>query len=109
MIRWPLGIKNDLGGLMVRARRRAGLTQGEVSARIGTTQSAVSRWENGHEEPRLSNLVAVLRACGLQAELLVDDDVDRTQIRQQLAMSPRQRLQGSMNVSRLRSVARSRR
>jgi len=88
-----------------RWRQAAGLTQAELAARLGTTQSAVSRWENGHDEPRLATLAEILGACGLRGELVVDVDVDRAQIRQQLAMSPRQRLASSVNVSRMLAKA----
>lgn len=86
-------------------RQHAGLTQAQLARRVGTTQSAVSRWEHGHDEPRLGTLASILRACGLTGRLVVEADVDRAQIRQQLALSPRQRLETLANVSRLRSVA----
>lgn len=90
----------DLGSLIRQARSAAGLTQGELARRMSTTQSAVSRWERGHEEPRLSSLRSIARACGLQLSLTITDDpVDRTQIRQQLALSPAERLQWVANVS----------
>lgn len=74
------------------ARRHRGWTQGELASRISTTQPAVSRWERGHEEPRLSTLQRILTECGLQAMLTVDDGVDRTKIRAQLQLSPIERL-----------------
>lgn len=92
-----------------RWRLSAGLTQAELAARLGTTQSAVSRWERGHDEPRLGTLADILAACGLRGELVIDVDVDRAQIRQQLAMSPRQRLASSVNVSRMLAGAAVRR
>ena len=42
---------------LVRARLGAGLTQKELAERIGTTQSAVARWENGVVVPRLDTLL----------------------------------------------------
>ena len=71
------------------ARLAAGLTQADLAGRIRTTQSVVSRWERGGDEPRLSTLDRILRACGRRLAITVeDDDVDRSQIRQQLAMTP---------------------
>ncbi|MGI9600330.1 MAG: helix-turn-helix domain-containing protein [Acidimicrobiales bacterium] len=82
------------------ARRQAGLSQVELAAAVGTTQSAVSRWERAHDEPRLSTLTAIMAACGRRLELLAEaDDVDRAQIRQQLAMTPAQRLESVVNTS----------
>jgi len=94
--------------LVRAARDRAGLTQAGLARRVGTTQPAVSRWESGRDEPRLSSLRAVLDACGFILELVArpDDDVDRAQIRQQLAMTPDQRLASVSNVSRVAARAR---
>jgi transcriptional regulator with XRE-family HTH domain len=88
------------------ARTEAGLTQAALAERLGTKQSVVSRWERGHEEPRVSTLVRVMQACGLSLSIAVEhdvvehDDVDRAQIRQQLAMTPEQRLASVVNLSR---------
>jgi transcriptional regulator with XRE-family HTH domain len=101
----PLTRIDAVGAAIREWRRAAGLSQAALAERIGTTQSAVSRWEHGHEEPRLSTLVAILRGCGLTGELLIGEDVDRAQIRRQLALSPRRRLEGLTNVSRLRATA----
>lgn len=89
-------------GYVVRsAREAAGISQAELAERLGTTQPVVSRWERGHDEPRLSTLSKIARACDLRLDVqLVDDSVDRAQIRQQLALSPEQRLASVVNVSR---------
>ena len=89
---------------MIReARQESGLSQSALAELLSTTQSAVSRWERGHDEPRLSTLDSILRACGRQlilaSEVATHDDVDRAQIRQQLAMTPEQRLASVTNVS----------
>jgi transcriptional regulator with XRE-family HTH domain len=105
----PVALEDlDPAELVRDARRRAGLTQAVLAKRVGTTQSAVSRWERGHEEPRLARLAAILRACDLRATISLrsDDGVDRAQIRQQLAMTPEQRLASVVNVSRFLSEAR---
>lgn len=93
---------------MVRAARRtAGLTQQQLAERLGTTQSVISRWERGHDEPRLSTLAGIARATGRRLSVqLVDDGVDRTQIRQQLALTPTERLASITNLSRALATAR---
>ena len=98
----------DTADLLKEARRQAGLTQAALAERLGTTQSAVSRWERGREEPRLSTLAGVLDACGVRAQLSfeIDDGVDRAQIRQRLAMTPAQRLAEVTNLSRLLTASR---
>ncbi len=98
----------DTGPLIRDARSAAGISQAELARRLGTTQSAVSRWERGHDEPRLSRLGGILGACGFRPQLRLDpvDDVDRAQIRQQLALSPAERLASVTNVSRFVQAAR---
>jgi transcriptional regulator with XRE-family HTH domain len=88
--------------LVRSARRYAGLSQAQLARLVGTTQSAVSRWEGGYDEPRLSTLAAILSACGQRLVLYAeaDDGVNRAQIRHQLAMTPEQRLASVVNVSK---------
>lgn len=105
MFELPLTGPNPAGTIVRRARRHAGLTQHQLAERINTSQSAVSRWERGHDEPRLSTLAAILRACGLRLVFKLEDDVDRAQIRQQLAMTPQQRLDSVINLSRTLATA----
>ena len=93
-------IKPSPAEVVRQARAYAGLTQQQLAERVRTTQSAVSRWERGQDEPRISTLSAIIAACGLRLELRVDVDVDRAQIRQQLAMTPQQRLESVVNLSR---------
>jgi transcriptional regulator with XRE-family HTH domain len=93
--------------LIRSARQEAGLSQAELASRVRTRQSVVSRWETGADEPRLTTLARILGACGLSLSLVVDrhDDVDRSQIRQQLAQTPDQRLESVVNLSRLLASA----
>ncbi|HYJ59847.1 MAG TPA: helix-turn-helix transcriptional regulator [Actinomycetota bacterium] len=69
------------GGTLIReARRRAGLTQAELGARLGTTQSAIARLEAGATEPAFERVIEAIRACGLELEprLSLADDADWT-------------------------------
>jgi transcriptional regulator with XRE-family HTH domain len=102
-----IGQAGAAAALIRSARSYAGLTQADLAARLGTKQSVVSRWECGRDEPRLSTLARIMRACGLTCAAVVEpDDVDRAQIRQQLAMTPSQRLASVTNLSRARAGAR---
>lgn len=93
--------------LIRRLRDQAGLSQAALAERIGTTQSAVSRWERGHDEPRVSTITVIATACGHRMTLQVEPDgVDRAQIQQHLAMTPEQRLDSIANVSRFLASAR---
>src|SRR5437899_1556385 len=58
---------------LLRARRRAGLTQAQVAARMGTQTPAVARLEGGGGNRRHSPSIATLRkyaqAVGCQLEI----------------------------------------
>jgi transcriptional regulator with XRE-family HTH domain len=98
--------RTDLGRLIAAARTGAGLTQVALASALGTAQSVVSRWERGADSPRVDTLVRILRACGYEPDLVLrptDDGIDRAQIRASLAMTPKQRLASSVNVSRMRA------
>lgn len=50
---------------MLLARERAGLTQGEIAAKMGTTKSAISRLESfGKHVPSLTTLKKYAQALG---------------------------------------------
>jgi transcriptional regulator with XRE-family HTH domain len=98
----------DAGALIREARTIAGLSQTELAERLGTAQSVISRWERGLDAPRIDTLGRILQECGFEADLHFrrHDDVDRTQIRAQLALAPAERLASSEAVSELVGLAR---
>jgi predicted transcriptional regulator len=49
---------------LVRARRDSGLSQTEIAARMGTSQSAVARLESGDLDARMSTLQRYATAVG---------------------------------------------
>ena len=51
---------------MVRARSAANLTQSELAARIGTTQSAIARMEGGRLAPSVRTLRRYAAAAGMR-------------------------------------------
>lgn len=93
-------------GLLIReARGHAGLSQSQLAARLGTTQSAVSDWERGRDTPRVDTLGRILAACGFEADLVFrrHDDEDGSQIAMHLAMTPDERARyhrGAVNAYR---------
>ncbi len=97
----------DVGALVAEVRRRADLTQAALAERLGTTQSAVSAWERGHDIPRVDTLARILTACGFEADLVFrrHDDVDRSQIVGTLSQTPDTRLATVRNVTALLGVA----
>ncbi len=57
--------KRRLAGLLRQARVEANLTQEQVAALIGQTQSYVSKYENGEQRLDLIELDAVCKAVGI--------------------------------------------
>jgi predicted transcriptional regulator len=53
---------------LVRARRESELSQTEIAARMGTSQSAVARLESGDLDARLSTLERYAAALGRTVE-----------------------------------------
>lgn len=53
---------------LVAARRGRGLSQTEIAARMGTSQSAVARLERGDVDPRLSTLERYAAAVGRRVD-----------------------------------------
>ena len=85
------------GLVLSDARRRAGLTQADLAKRLGVTQAAVAQLERPGANPRIATLERAMRAAG--AELVIGlrphrPSVDESLIRQQLALTPAQRLRG---------------
>jgi predicted transcriptional regulator len=85
----------DAGGVLRRARRRAGQTQRALATGTGVAQPTIARIEAGREDPRVGTLDRLLQACGeaLEAGPAPGRGVDRSGIRTLLAMTPAQRLE----------------
>jgi len=76
------------------ARRRAGLSQRALARLANTQQPAVARIESRAVVPRVDTLDRLLAACGLALATVPRPGagIDRTQIRDLLALSPGDRL-----------------
>jgi predicted transcriptional regulator len=77
------------------ARRRAGLTQRALATRTGIAQPTIARIERGRDDPRVSTLERLLRACDETLEALPEAGVgiDRTEIRRLMSLSAAERAQ----------------
>lgn len=83
------------GGQVVReARRRADLTQRELAARVGTTQSAIARLERGSTEPSYGRIRRLVEACGfdLVPRIAPADDSDWSVASANLRLGPEARV-----------------
>jgi transcriptional regulator with XRE-family HTH domain len=91
------------GGTLVReARRRAGLTQAELAARLDTTQSAIARLERGRTEPSFARVGQAIRACGfdLVPNLTPVDEADWSVASANLLVGPDERVGRHRNALR---------
>jgi transcriptional regulator with XRE-family HTH domain len=94
--------------LVREARRRAELTQAELAARVGTTQSAIARLEAGATSPSLARIDDLVRACGLSLAVglsTVDED-EWQRARRNLALTPDQRVRNMLAAARFVEAAR---
>lgn len=57
---------------LIAARTRAGLSQGEVAQRMGTTQSVVARLESGKRPPSMRTVQRFAQAVGGHAILRIE-------------------------------------
>ncbi|HEY5878037.1 MAG TPA: helix-turn-helix domain-containing protein [Nakamurella sp.] len=92
-----------MGGDLIReARRRAGLTQAELAARAGTTQSGIARWESGRTSPSLDDVRRLIRLCGLDLEVAIVpyDGSDMAQAERLLTLTPQERLERHQRLVR---------
>jgi transcriptional regulator with XRE-family HTH domain len=104
----------DAGGLVKQARRRAGLSQRELSRRTGLDQAVIGRIEAGRASPRFDTLERLLAAAGHELVLLEQRpaDADRWAVRAALALTDREReaffVQSNRNMLRMFSDAQPR-
>jgi transcriptional regulator with XRE-family HTH domain len=84
---------------MVReARRRAGLTQRQLSEKAGIPQETIARIERSRVDPRVQTLDRLLGTCGYGLESMprLGIGIDRTQIAERLSVSMERRLEVAM-------------
>ena len=77
----------SIATILRQARSDAKLSQVDLAARAGTSQSALARYETGASLPTLPTLERLLAACGKQLEIQTppaDPSVPVTSVRSQL-------------------------
>ena len=62
---------------MKAERARMGMTTQQVAEALDVHPNAISRWENGDSEPKVSNLLALCALYGCTPEYLLDMTEDR--------------------------------
>ena len=84
-------------GLLIReARLLAGLSQGELGARVGKDRAQIARWERGAVQPSFETLRELVRACGFELTVAIAsrevDEEEEATLRRKLLLSPQERL-----------------
>ena len=89
--------------MLRHARRTTGLTQRALAARTGVPQETIARIESGRADPRVATLDRLLEGCAYGLEHLprLGIGIDRSQIRERLALSPSERLVRAIEEDRL--------
>lgn len=70
----PENAAHRIGGQIRQARKRAGLTQTQLAAKAGITQSVLSRVESGNGNPTLSLLEDIAAALGMRMGVRLERD-----------------------------------
>lgn len=92
-------------GLLIReARLLAGLSQGELGARVGKDRAQIARWERGAVQPSFETLRELVRACGFELTVAIAprevDEGEEETLRRRLLLSPQERLQEVLRATK---------
>lgn len=68
-----IGPKKPFRLYIAEYRELAGLTQPQLAARVGTTKTSISRWENGERDPTTKVLAALAYALNKEVADLFRD------------------------------------
>ena len=61
----------NIGSVIRKYRKEAGLTQEEMANRLGVTTPAVNKWENGYSYPDIELLAPIARLLGISLDTLM--------------------------------------
>lgn len=61
---------------LARLRKKAGLSQAEVSEELDVSRQAVTKWETGQSRPSTENLQFLSKLYNIPLEYLLDDTVE---------------------------------
>lgn len=62
---------------LARLRKKAGLSQAEVSEELDVSRQAVTKWETGLSRPSTENLQSMSKLYNVPIEYLLDDSKDK--------------------------------
>ncbi|MCL2796710.1 MAG: leucine-rich repeat protein [Firmicutes bacterium] len=64
-------MENKFGNFIYELRKEKGLTQAELSAQLGLSNKAVSKWETGETMPGIDTLAPLAKALGVSVDELL--------------------------------------
>ena len=92
---------SELGDSVRRARLAAGISQRELAVRARTSQGAISRIENGLEDPSFERFAQIMRVLGysptVELRPLAEPDAEPRRLLQQSRLTPQERLDDGLN------------
>ena len=64
-----------IGQNIKKYRKKKGLTQKQLAEKIGTTDSAITRYESNSREPSIETITKIAEALGIPVSKLIEDDI----------------------------------
>lgn len=64
----------SIGNRLYQYRRKSGLSQEELAARLGVSRQAVSKWERAEAAPDTDNLINLSKIYGVTLDELINND-----------------------------------
>ena len=64
----------NLGKMISKLRKKAGLTQAELASRLNVTDKAISKWENGGGFPEITQIPALSEVFGVSSDYILKGD-----------------------------------
>src|SRR5262245_8671721 len=68
--------EKTFGARLKELREATGLSQRDLAAKIGTSQKAISHWEQGQREPGWFNCIALAKALGISLDVLATEPAE---------------------------------
>jgi HTH-type transcriptional regulator / antitoxin HipB len=73
--------KLSIGEQLVRLRLQTGMTQAQVAKKVGTTASAISRYENAeYDRYEIQTLRKIVEACGGHLKVVMEGPADKGRV-----------------------------
>ena len=78
-----------LGEKIKEARKQSGLSQEQLSEKLGISRSAVAKWETDKGIPDIENLKSLSNLLGVSIDYLLDngENIDKSVIKEQIDLS----------------------